>query len=83
MKSKKNNVKEFWKGNKKYVLGYSAIAAIAFACWKISRPKDLVRIYESFTTEEILRFIKESKNKDLKYCVFKETAEDAFQIIVL
>lgn len=81
----KEKVKTFLKENKELIIGVSGLViggTIIMATLATGRK----RLFDQFTTYDkdgVMKFLQEMTNPNVKYAIFKETAEDAFQIVQL
>ena len=81
----KEKVKTFLKENKELIIGVSCIV-IGGATLAITLNAGKKRLVDQFTTYDkdgVIKFLQEMTNPNVKYAIFKETAEDAFQIVHL
>ena len=81
----KEKVKTFLKENKELIIGVSCIV-IGGAALAISLNACKKRLVDQFTMYDkdgVIKFLQEMTNPNVKYAIFKETAEDAFQIVQL
>ena len=81
----KEKVKTFLKENKELLIGVSCIV-IGGATIAITLNAGKKRLADQFTTYDkdgVIKFLQEMTNPNVKYAIFKETAEDAFQIVHL
>lgn len=78
----KTKIKAFWNQHKTIIIGASGIiiaggALITLAaCGKKG-------VIETLTKDEVIEFLKETTDPTVMYAIFKETVEDAFQIVKL
>ena len=82
----KEKLKAFLKENKQLIIGGSCIVigGAAFVAALTSGTK--LRIADEFTTyskDGIIKFLQEEMNPGTKLAIFKETLEDAYQIVML
>lgn len=82
----KEKVKMFLKENKELIIGVSCIvisgATIAITL-NAAKKKISIDQFTMYDKNGVIKFLQEMTNPNVKYAIFKETAEDAFQIVQL
>lgn len=79
-------VKGFWERNKIGVCivgGMVLSTTIAVLLTKKPAVKTIASFVTDYDVETITKFIKESAGNGMKYMIFKEAAEDVFQVVTL